>query len=186
MAFSSSVTERNAAPQGAFGEECEEALDLIDPRGAGRREVDVPARPLGKPVADQLGFMRAVVIHDNVDIETGGHVALDLVEELTELGGAMARHALADNGAGRHVEGGKISVWRASTHAAARDRVQACQRRTGYAGSTTLRCPQEHHAHRRLHRALGRAVQEFLGGLRSALVEHPGIITVNHPKVSYK
>ena len=37
------------------------------------------ARTLGKPVADQLGLVRAVVVHDDVDIEIGGHIALDLV-----------------------------------------------------------------------------------------------------------
>jgi hypothetical protein len=42
-----------------------------------------------------------------MDVEIGGHVALDLVEELTELLRAVARHALADNGPGLHVECGK-------------------------------------------------------------------------------
>ena len=41
---------------GARGQQGEPALDLVDPRGRGRREVDVPARLLGQPVPDQLGL----------------------------------------------------------------------------------------------------------------------------------
>src|SRR6478752_5214538 len=39
----------------------------------------------------------------NYHVEAGRDVALDLVEELAELLGSMARHALADHGAGLHV-----------------------------------------------------------------------------------
>ena len=47
----------DAAAQGALGEQGEQALDLVDPGGRGRREVDVEARALGEPVADQLGLV---------------------------------------------------------------------------------------------------------------------------------
>ena len=40
-----------------LAEEREEALDLVDPGRGGRREVRVPAGPLGEPVADQLGLV---------------------------------------------------------------------------------------------------------------------------------
>ena len=60
--------------------------------------------PLGEPVADRRGFVRAVVVHDEVDIEARRHVALDLVEKLAELDRAMAGHAFADDGSGLHVE----------------------------------------------------------------------------------
>ena len=69
--------------------------------------MDVPARALGEPVADQLGLVGAVVVHDEMNVEIGRHVALDLVEELAELARAMAREALADDLAGRHVERGE-------------------------------------------------------------------------------
>ena len=67
----------------------------------------VPARALGEPIADQFGFVCAVVVHDDVNLEVGRHIALDLVEELAELAGAVAGHALADDGAGLHIERGK-------------------------------------------------------------------------------
>ena len=38
-------------------EECEEALDLIDPGRRRRSEMAAPAWPFGKSVADQLGLM---------------------------------------------------------------------------------------------------------------------------------
>ena len=44
----------------------------------------MPARALGKPVADQLGFVGAVIVHDDVDVEVGRNVAFDLVEESAE------------------------------------------------------------------------------------------------------
>jgi hypothetical protein len=40
-------------------------------------------------------------------IEIGGRIALDLVEELAEVAGAVASHAFADDSSGFHVESGK-------------------------------------------------------------------------------
>ena len=85
----------------------EEALDLIDPGCRGGRVVDVPAWPLGEPVADQLGLVCAVVVHDDMGVETSRHVALDLVEELAELLGAVTRHAFADHSPGCDVKRGE-------------------------------------------------------------------------------
>lgn len=65
----------------------------------------MPARPLGEPVADQLGLVRGVVVHDEMDIEVGWDVGLDLVEELAELNGTMTREAFPDHLAGGDVEG---------------------------------------------------------------------------------
>jgi len=43
----------DAAPDLFVGDEREETLNLIEPGRTGRREMDVPARPFGEPVADQ-------------------------------------------------------------------------------------------------------------------------------------
>src|SRR3546814_7363970 len=67
----------------------------------------MPARPLGEPVADQPGLVGRVVVHHQVDLEVLGHIGLDLVEELAELGGPVARQALADHLAGGDVQGGE-------------------------------------------------------------------------------
>jgi hypothetical protein len=81
MAASSSATGwERASPDGAVSEEREEALDEIDPGRRSRREVHMPARSLGEPVADQLGLVGSVFVHDDVDVEIGRDVALDLVK----------------------------------------------------------------------------------------------------------
>ena len=94
----------DAAPDLLVGDEREEALDLIEPGRTGGREMDMPARPFGEPVADQWGFVRGVVVHDEMDIETARDGGLDLVEELAELCGAVTGIAFADDLARRDVE----------------------------------------------------------------------------------
>ena len=68
-----------------LGQQGEEALDLVDPRGGCRREVPVPVRALGEPVADQLGLVARRVVHDDMDVEVVGHVSFHGVEEGAEL-----------------------------------------------------------------------------------------------------
>ena len=88
-------------------EECEEALDLIDPGRRRRSEMAVPAWPFGKPVADQLGLVARRVVHDDVNVEVSWHILFDGVEEPAELLRPVPRHALADNGPGLHVQRGE-------------------------------------------------------------------------------
>ena len=85
----------------------EEALDLVQPRRAGRGEVDVPARPSHQPIADQRRLVSGVVVHDEMHVEIARYVGLDRVEELAELGGAVAWIAFADHPTGGNVEGGE-------------------------------------------------------------------------------
>src|SRR5260221_8775410 len=85
------------APDLLVGDKRKEALDLIEPGGAGGREMDMPARPFGEPVADQRGFVRGVVVHDKMEVEIARDGGLDPVEELTELRGTMAGVAFADD-----------------------------------------------------------------------------------------
>ena len=67
----------------------------------------VPARPLGEPVLDQLGLVAGCVVHDDVDVEVGGHGALHLIEEGAELARPMPLLAGSDDCAGGCVEGGE-------------------------------------------------------------------------------
>src|SRR6478672_7457777 len=67
----------------------------------------MPAEPFGKPVADQFGLMARGIIHDDVNVEIGGDMPFDGVEEAAEFLCPVARHAFADDGSGLHVEGGK-------------------------------------------------------------------------------
>jgi hypothetical protein len=47
--------------------------------------VRMPARALGEPVADRLGLVGGVVVHDEMDVEIGRDTGFDLIE-LSELG----------------------------------------------------------------------------------------------------
>ena len=61
----------NAAPDLSLGQEGEPALDLVEPGGVGRREMQVIARPFGEPCFDRRRLMGGVVVDDEVDIESG-------------------------------------------------------------------------------------------------------------------
>src|SRR6188474_3087828 len=97
----------DTAPHLAIGEQSEEALDLIDPGSRGWREVDMPARAFGEPVADALGLVGAGIVDDQMDVEIVGHLGFDRIEELAELLSAMAAKAPPDHLAGLHIERGE-------------------------------------------------------------------------------
>src|SRR6202163_441067 len=97
----------NAAANLTLGEQRKEALDLVEPGTAGRRQMHVPTRPAVKPVADGGGLVGCVVIDDQMHVKISRHGAPDLVEELAELDGAVAPVAFSDHSAGGNVEGGK-------------------------------------------------------------------------------
>jgi hypothetical protein len=74
----------------------------------------MPARPFGEPVADQRRLVGGVIVHDEMDVEFARHCGLDLIQELAELGGAMATVALADNlaGATSRAANNEVVPWR--------------------------------------------------------------------------
>ena len=84
----------------------EEALDGIEPRARGRREVEGPAWMAGEPGADLVLLVRSVVVEDDVDGLVRRHLALDAVEEADELLMAVALHVLCDDRTVQHVERG--------------------------------------------------------------------------------
>jgi hypothetical protein len=69
--------------------------------------VGMPVRAFGEPIADQFGLVARSIVHDDMNVEIVGHIALDRVEEAAELGRTMTRHASADDGSGLHVQCGK-------------------------------------------------------------------------------
>jgi len=75
----------SASLEGSLGQQGEEALDLVEPGSRCGGKMHMPPGPLGEPVADQPGFVGAVIVHDDVDIEIRGHVSLDLVEEYADV-----------------------------------------------------------------------------------------------------
>ena len=61
------------------------AFDEAEPRAVGRSEMDVETRALDEPVSDHRRFVRAVVIHDDVHVESTGDARLNQIEKLSEL-----------------------------------------------------------------------------------------------------
>ena len=86
----------DAAPELLFSEQREAAFYQVEPTGRSGREVEMKAGPLYQPVTNQLCFMGAVVVQDQVHIQMVRHVGFDGVEEVTKLHGTMPTLGLAD------------------------------------------------------------------------------------------
>jgi len=87
--------------------ESEEASDLVEPRGIGGREVNVPARMAGEPSFDLGVLVSGVVVDDEVDVELGRNIGVDLAQKPQELQMAMAVLALGEDCAVEDVEFGE-------------------------------------------------------------------------------
>jgi len=70
-------------------------------------EMELEAGMLGKPGYDRWGFVRTVIVHDQVDVQCGIDTSFDQPEELQELTGSVASEALANDCSGGDVEGGE-------------------------------------------------------------------------------
>ncbi len=97
----------HAAAELFFRQQSEPALDQVEPAGRGGREMQMEARSFHQPVTNQLGFMGAVVVQDQMHVQFRGHVLLDGIEEVAELQRAMPPLCLPDQLAALGVEGGK-------------------------------------------------------------------------------
>ena len=93
--------------EASLGQEREQTLDCIEPGGRGRGEVENKSGMACEPFHDVRVLMRCVVVDDQVDGEFLGYSGIDRVQESNELLMAMAPHALADDLAFEHVEGGE-------------------------------------------------------------------------------
>ena len=85
----------------------EVALDCVEPRGGGRREMERPTRMAREPFTDLGMLVGGVVVGDGMDDPAGLDRALDGVEELDEFLVGVAWHAATDHGAVEDVEGGE-------------------------------------------------------------------------------
>ena len=74
-----------AATDSASSDEGEEAFDLVKPGGVRRREMDVPTRTACEPSSDLGMLAGGVVVDDEMDVELGWHVGLDVTQEGEEL-----------------------------------------------------------------------------------------------------
>ena len=101
------LLEFRGALDGALTEEPEPALDLIQPRGIGRREVQVQARPLGNPGAHHRVLVRGVVVAHKVNAKVLGSFPVNQRQEAEPLLTAVPLLAALDHLARGHVDGGE-------------------------------------------------------------------------------
>jgi hypothetical protein len=85
----------------------EPAFHQVEPRAVGRREMHMKARAFGEPVSDQRRFVRAVIVHDDVHVESTRDARVDQIEKLAKLRGSMALMKLSDHVARLGVERGE-------------------------------------------------------------------------------
>ena len=97
----------NAAANLLFGQRGKPALHEVDPGSAGGGEMDVEARALGEPTTDHRGFVSAVVVHNQVSVESRRYGLIEGVEKLAEFRAAVPAMELADDFPGLDIEGGK-------------------------------------------------------------------------------
>src|SRR5450432_401097 len=88
----------------ALGKQCEPALDLIQPGGRGRREMQTKARMAGKPRAHGRCLVWAVVVHRRVNRQVVEYIGLDGAQKLQKFLAAMPAMQLADHLASGDVE----------------------------------------------------------------------------------
>ena len=85
----------------------EPALDLVEPRGRGRRKVDLVVGSARQPRLDGGGLVGGVVVQDDVNGEPFGDAGLNLFEEGEELPSPMPPVTLPDDEARSDIERGE-------------------------------------------------------------------------------
>jgi hypothetical protein len=73
---------KRSATNGPLRNAVEPNLHLIQPRGIGRSEMHMEARPCCEPTFYPRMLVRPVVIHDHVDVQLCWHVVLNLSQEI--------------------------------------------------------------------------------------------------------
>ena len=98
---------KDAAAKALLRQLAEPALDEVEPRGAGRREVQFKARVGGQPLANRFVLVGRVVVQDDVQGEVARERTVEVPQELQEFLVPMTAVALAEDLAGQHVQRGE-------------------------------------------------------------------------------
>ena len=85
----------------------EEPLDEIEPRTGCRREMQLETLVPGEPALHLLCLVRGVIVDDQMQIEMGGRLAVDLPQERQEFVRPVAWQTFADDLASRHIKRGE-------------------------------------------------------------------------------
>ena len=87
-----------ASAPDAFGRDLgEEPFDQVEPRGAGRREVQFEARVFFQPRLDLRRLVRGLVVQDEAHLARRFHRPVDTAQKAKEFLGPVARHAVPDH-----------------------------------------------------------------------------------------
>src|SRR6185436_6988397 len=81
----------------ALAEQAEPTLNQIEPGTRGRGEVQMKTRMACKPSLHRRGLVRAVVIHDQMNIELRRHALIDGAQKLQEFAAAMPPMQFSDD-----------------------------------------------------------------------------------------
>src|SRR6266702_455700 len=92
----------DAALQRLGGQLAEPPLDQVEPRRAGRDEVQLEAGMGGQPPLDGVGFVGGIVVADQMGLQRRGHLLVELDQELAELHRAVPAVDRADHLAAGH------------------------------------------------------------------------------------
>ena len=98
-------TAKRAAPDCLLGDQSEPTLYLVEPAAIGRGVMNVVTRLPCEPSLDLGMFMGAVVVGDQVDIESRRNAVIEVTEKREKFLMTMARFAHSDDLAIEHVEG---------------------------------------------------------------------------------
>ena len=100
-------TSEDAAANALAGHFGEPAFHQVDPGAVSWGEMEVKARPFGKPLPDDRCLMRSLVVQHDMDIEFSGHVGLDGVEKPAEFLRTMPAMQFTDDAAGLPLQCGE-------------------------------------------------------------------------------
>ena len=98
---------KGAPPDRLLGDDVEPNLDLVQPGGVGRCQVDMETRMRGQPAPDPGVLVSGVVVDDQVDLEVSRDVGVDVLQEAEKLLVTMPLFALGEDLAGNDIERGK-------------------------------------------------------------------------------
>src|SRR5271157_5733825 len=87
-----------------FCEQCEKTFHPVNPRRTGGREVHVVVRTFSQPAPDQRGLVRAVIVQNEMHLQSRGRRRLDPIEKLTELLRTVAAMQLAHDLSGLGIQ----------------------------------------------------------------------------------
>jgi hypothetical protein len=102
----SDIGER-AAPQLLVGDLTKPTFNHVEPRTRRGGEMQMEAWVTLQPGSDTRMFMGSIVVDDQMQLQSGGHFGINAFEKPNEFLVSVPRHAVSDNSAIEHTEGGE-------------------------------------------------------------------------------